>query len=64
LIPVLTSTLHYNMFDNQSCLDVRLSWDHRVYDGTTAARALVDLESVLNREMVAEMNGMRIRKAA
>ena len=59
LIPLLTATLHYGMFDEQHRLDMRLSWDHRVMDGTTAARVLTDLESVLNRDMVRELTGTR-----
>jgi hypothetical protein len=64
LVPVLTSTIHYGMFDAQNNLEVRASWDHRVFDGATMARALVDLESILNREIVAELRGRRIRQAA
>jgi hypothetical protein len=59
LIPLLTATLHYSMFDEQHRLDMRLSWDHRVMDGTTGARVLTDLESVLNRDMVRELTGTR-----
>jgi hypothetical protein len=59
LIPVLTSTLHYGLFDAAHCLDVRLSWDHRVMDGGTVGRVLSDLEAVLNREIVQELAGTR-----
>ena len=55
LCPLLTSTLHYGLFDDQGRIEVRLSWDHRVTDGVTMARALVDLEAVLNREVVREL---------
>jgi pyruvate/2-oxoglutarate dehydrogenase complex dihydrolipoamide acyltransferase (E2) component len=55
LTPVLTSALHYGMFDKQGRIDVRITWDHRVTDGATIARALVDLETILNREMVQEL---------
>jgi hypothetical protein len=58
LIPVLTSALHYGMFDDRGCLDVRVTWDHRVMDGATVARALTDLEGVLNHEIVREVEGM------
>ncbi len=64
LIPVLTSTLHYGMFAAQWGLEVRLSWDHRVFDGATAGRVLVDLENILNREIVAELCGRKALKAA
>jgi len=55
LIPLLTSTLHYGLFDAGNRLDMRLSWDHRVMDGATVARVLVDFEKVLNHEMVREL---------
>lgn len=55
LIPVLTSTLHYGLFDASGGLDVRLSWDHRVLDGATVGRVLTELEAVLNRELVREL---------
>jgi hypothetical protein len=57
LIPLLTSTLHYGLFDEQGRLEMRLSWDHRVMDGATVGRVLTDLESLLNREMVREITG-------
>lgn len=57
LIPVLTTTLHYGLFDERGQLDVRLSWDHRVMDGATVGRVLTDLESMLNRDMVRELTG-------
>jgi hypothetical protein len=55
LIPLLTSTLHYGLFDEAGRLDVRISWDHRVTDGATIARILSELETVLNRDMVREL---------
>jgi hypothetical protein len=55
LVPLLTSTLHYGMFDELGRLDMRLSWDHRVMDGAVVARVLTDLEALLNREMVREV---------
>lgn len=64
IIPVLTSTVHYGLFDAGWKLDVRLSWDHRVFDGWTGAHVLVDLEKVLTQEMVEEMAGGRIARAA
>jgi hypothetical protein len=60
--PILTSTLHYGLFD-QERLDMRLTFDHRVMDGCAAARILTDLESVLNREIVRELHGA-VRHAA
>jgi hypothetical protein len=57
LVPLLTSTLHYGMFDPDGGLAMRLSFDHRVIDGTTAAGALADMEKVLLGEMVQECAG-------
>lgn len=55
LTPVLTSALHYGMFDDQNRIDVRITWDHRVLDGATVARALADLEHILNRDLAREL---------
>lgn len=55
VVPLLTCSLHYGLFDEQGRLDVRLTWDHRVMDGGTVARVLVDLEAVLNREITLEL---------
>jgi hypothetical protein len=57
LVTLLTSTLHYGMLDPTGGLEVRLSFDHRVLDGTTAARALEDLETVLLGEILHECTG-------
>ncbi len=54
LVPLLTSQLHYGMFDPAGGLDVRLSFDHRVLDGATAAGALADLEAVLHGDLLRE----------
>src|SRR5204862_249574 len=63
LVTLLTSSLHYGLFEEQGRLEVRLSFDHRVMDGGTVARVLVDLESVLNHEIVEEIT-RPIRQAA
>lgn len=57
LTPVLTSTIHFGLFDENNRLDVRLSWDHRVFDGALVARMLRDLESVLNNDIARELTG-------
>ena len=54
LVPLLTSQLHYGMIDSAGGLDMRLSFDHRVLDGVTAAKALADLEGVLLGEILQE----------
>jgi hypothetical protein len=55
LIPVLTTAIHYGQFDANGQLDVRITFDHRVLDGAEVARILTDLESVLTRELVREV---------
>jgi pyruvate/2-oxoglutarate dehydrogenase complex dihydrolipoamide acyltransferase (E2) component len=59
LIPLLTASIHYGLFDERGRLEMRLSWDHRVLDGATVARVLTDMESVLNRDIVRELTGAR-----
>jgi hypothetical protein len=54
LMPLLTSQLHYGMFDPAGELEMRLSFDHRVLDGVTAARGLADLEGALLGELLRE----------
>jgi pyruvate/2-oxoglutarate dehydrogenase complex dihydrolipoamide acyltransferase (E2) component len=51
----LTTTLNYGQFEPDGTLDVRLTYDHRVLDGSTVARALVALEAVLHGEILAEL---------
>jgi hypothetical protein len=55
---VLTSTLSFGPFDSQGCLDVRLDFDHRVYDGIPAAKALAEVETVLNSEILMELRAL------
>ena len=64
LVPILTSALHYGLIDAAGRLDMRITFDHRVMDGATVARVLVDLESLLTREMVREVTGSPIRLVA
>jgi hypothetical protein len=59
IVPILTASLHYGLFDEQGRLDMRISWDHRVMEGATVARALTDFEAVLNGEMVRELTAPR-----
>jgi hypothetical protein len=59
LIPVLTSMLHYGLFDEAGALDLRLTWDHRVLDGAAAARILVELERTLQEDILAELLHLR-----
>jgi len=59
-----TSCLHYGVIDSGGFLPVRLTFDHRVLDGATAARALVDLEAVLLGEVLDELRGLAQPAAA
>ena len=63
LLPILTSALHYGLFDDDGRIDMRITFDHRVMDGATVARILTDLESVLTGEMMRELTAS-VRQAA
>jgi hypothetical protein len=63
-LSVLTTTLNYGVIDPSGDVDVRLVYDHRVLDGATVARALADLERVLNLEILAELQGSERRASA
>ena len=45
-------------------VDVRLTYDHRVLDGATVARALGELERVLACEILAELRYLQAADAA
>jgi hypothetical protein len=47
----LTTTLNYGVIGEDGVVDVRIIYDHRVMDGSTVARALVELEEVLNDQL-------------
>lgn len=51
----LTTTLNYGTFEPDGSLDVRITYDHRVFDGAQVARALADLEAVLRGEIRREL---------
>lgn len=59
LLPILTTSLHYGLFDAANHLDVRVTWDHRVTDGAVIARALTDLEAILTRDLVREVSAAK-----
>lgn len=63
-LSVLTTTLNYGVIEPTGDVDVRLVYDHRVLDGATVARALADLERVLNLEILAELQGCERRESA
>jgi hypothetical protein len=64
VVPLLTSMLHYGLFDAAGRLDMRLVMDHRVMDGVTGARILVELERTLQNDVLAEVMGLRRAAAA
>jgi len=51
----LTTTLTYGVIHADGTVIVRLIYDHRVYDGANAARALARLEAVLNGAILDEL---------
>lgn len=51
----LTTTLHYGVLRRDRSMPVRITYDHRVMDGATVARALALMEDVLNQDMAAEL---------
>jgi len=58
LAPMQTSQLHYGMFTPEGILPMRLSFDHRVLDGVSAANALARLEATLLENLVAECKAL------
>jgi hypothetical protein len=57
----LTTTLNYGVIAPDGTVSVRLVYDHRVFDGSTAARALGKLEEVLTGPILAELRDMAQR---
>jgi hypothetical protein len=57
-----TTLLHYGVINREGRANVRLTYDHRVLDGTGPALALRDLENVLNTESVEELR--QVKEAA
>jgi len=60
----LTSSLTYGPIDAQGRATVTLLCDHRVLDGALAARALGDLQEVMNGQIAAELRSGLLAKAA
>ncbi len=51
----ITTILHYGIFEPEGSIDVRLTFDHRVLDGGTVARAMRELEDTLHGEILSEL---------
>ena len=64
LLSPLTTVLNYGTFEPDGSLDVRLTYDHRVFDGATAARAIVELEEVLRGEILLELESLAAKSPA
>jgi hypothetical protein len=60
----LTTALNYGVIAEDGSVDVRLIYDHRVLDGATVARALQDMERVLQCEILAELRYLKTVEAA
>jgi len=60
----LTSSLTYGPIDAEGRATVTLLCDHRVLDGALAARALGDLQDVMNGQIAAELESNVVAKAA
>jgi hypothetical protein len=54
----MTLTLNYGVFEADGSVDVRLIYDHRVLDGAAVARALQQLDSVLQCELLVELRAL------
>ena len=53
----LTTVLNYGVIDADGDVDVHIVYDHRVMDGPSIARALGEMEKVLNEDVLAELQG-------
>lgn len=63
-LSLLTTTLNYGVIESDGSVDVRITYDHRVMDGATVARALADLERVLTHEILLELRYLPRAEAA
>jgi hypothetical protein len=63
-LSLLTTTLNYGVIEPDGSVDVRITYDHRVLDGATVARALAELERVLSHEILAELRYLPVADAA
>lgn len=61
---VATSTFTYGPLDDAGRSRVTIVYDHRLFDGLLVAEALLRLETILNGEIAAELDGLRNARAA
>jgi hypothetical protein len=54
----LTTTLNYGVIESDGSVSVRLIYDHRVFDGAVAARALEKLEATLTGPILSELRSL------
>jgi hypothetical protein len=55
----LTTYLTFGPIDDDGRVTVKIIYDHRVLDGRTVARCLIDLERVLQEDLAAELEEAR-----
>ncbi len=60
----LTTTLNYGVIQGDGSVIVRLTYDHRVMDGPTVARALALVEDVLHQDVLPELRDGGAGRAA
>jgi hypothetical protein len=60
----LPTLLNYGVIQEDGRVPVRITYDHRVMDGSTVARVLVLLEQTLNTEILAELGAAQPAQAA
>jgi hypothetical protein len=60
----ITATLYYDAVTQDNGLPVQLLFDHRVFDGYIAGKALGELEKVLNTEVLSELRGLEVTRIA
>lgn len=63
ILSPMTTTLNYGTFDDGGEIDVRLTYDHRVLDGSNVARALGALEDALHGPVLEELRAMACQTA-
>jgi hypothetical protein len=61
LISPLSTSVNYGVLTADHTLPVRVHFDHRVMDGSPVARALAEVEEVMNTAVVAELRQMAER---